>query len=306
MRVLSTEPTLKLEIISRDSPSGGGAPLDSVRSPAEPVEALLSRVFASAGRLPEPALVQQLLLFYRRLYGEPKQEPSFSRQIKRMRGLLEVVDRSLGKTASSRGDGWSAEDATAIPDLENLLQWLGGIPGGQYSGGGGNRSGKPQNESEEGEAFGRYVQRAVSLPDHLLQLYNALAPGGDVHWVTVPLRVLSDVEKGESRIAVDAVLKVGWHLRRRRSEVAVLSVRRNPGELWWFRWSRRTSSGGGGMKLVDAGSDGAGEDCTVDPNLLARLGFTGHTGGVGEAVECDGFELRPVEAVPIPRVDTYG
>ncbi|TVR69766.1 MAG: hypothetical protein EA427_07170 [Spirochaetaceae bacterium] len=316
VRVVSGEPALKLEVISVVKPDTVGTVPGTALTGVEPAEELLSRIFASAGRNPESTMVHHLLSAYTRLYGALDREHSLPRKLKRMRALLELLDRSIEpRTRSTSRRGRVSSGGQGLPGnpeerpMENLLEWFGGSPAGEKRGHGDSHSGRPDEERDDSGDFGRYVRRAASAPDHPLQLYNALAPSGEIHWVVVPLRGTMAGPGGKTEAdepSVEAVLKVGWHVAWRRPVGAVLSVRRDSGTLWWFRWAEKRVGPALTMELVDAGSEGNDRDAPVDPKLLARLGFTGHTGAVEKKLESDGFMLRCERSVPIPRVDTHG
>lgn len=127
------------------------------------------------------------------------------------------------------------------------------------------------------------LRRATANPDHPLQLFNALASAGTLHWIVVPLRASFDRTS-----VVDAVLRVGVQLPEQRPLRAVLDVQAG-------RWLVYFDLSGG---RVDRFTVQAGDSApAVPPELLVRGRDLSHT------YRCDEFAFAPERRRSI---DTYG
>ncbi len=288
VRILRLEPTLQLEILEPGTTTHALVGTGSGRNREDaPVEMLL-RLLNRTGIDPDPDLVARTTALHERLSQGYRRGSRREKRTPLMRGALEAGQRSIDPP-------WD------MPGLESLLGW--------FSGGSGSRD--PSADSDAREEVensisedGAYLRRATEVPDHLLQLYNALAPISDVHWVVIPIRAALGSLQGN---VIDAVLKVGWDHRRRVPREALLSVDRPSGARWWFRW--RLTRGDRGefvVRAAECGSDSADDPVPRGFSPLARMGFPGHTDGVEQTVESDGFALGRLAQVDLPEVDTYG
>lgn len=296
-RVAARGSSLELELVSggERSPVTSHSPGTSQpqASPAvSPVLDALARALAASGIEPESRLVQHVIQLYQQRYGDSRPKESRATILPRMRALLEAADRGLD------------------PD-DALLQCLTGYPPhGDHPGHDTSRDPDDNEDTSESISLETYLNRAVKKPDHLLQLHNALAPSGDVHWIVVPVSATArGVHCGDgSGTAVDAVLKVCYHKERKVPVEAVLSARRPDGDNLWFRWVFRGTENRRGMtvELIDAvvGEDLHGNN--VFYHLLARLGYTGHTGHTNTVLETDGYSLNACRGVKLPGFDVYG
>ncbi len=200
------------------------------------------------------------------------------------RWAVEAADRELGPADAN-------EDM-----VREMIGW--------FDGGDQRRSRDPsrQQESEKGSShlidtqrLRRYCTRRSSRPVHPLQLFNVLRPAtGDYHWIVIPIRGTAGKRDGTS---LDAVLKIALEPATMKPRRALLSVDRDGGR-WWFSW---TVPAGGGTPVLDgAGTEGSTGDPPVD--LLATLGFTGHT----VKVENEGGFPFHGEAGALRGIDHYG
>jgi hypothetical protein len=313
-RVVALKPAVRLEILPAESARFTGQP-PSIPVPRSPpprdllIETLL-RALVSARPAAQPALINHAAGLYRRYYGEPRQDERRRVLLRRARGMLELADRDLEPT---RTDDASREDhgPGRSRQLEHLLYWFAGSTGfdrPEKREDGGRSAGTYERAENTGiTSLADYLCRAVEIPHHLLQLYNSLAPNGEIHWVVVPIRGWREPDPQATGgdacdLPVDAVLKIGWHRGKGVPVEAILSVERKPDDCWWFRWRIERTSKTTTLSLVESG----GERSSVDRELLARLGYTGHTERDVTRVAGDGFALQPVDPAPPGGVDTYG
>lgn len=323
LRVVALKPSVRLELLPAESPGPLRSSLPPTISPQNvlPTPALQSsprdflietllRSLSSARTAAQPALVNHAAVLYRRYFGEPETDRRGRVLLRRARGVLELADRRMEprlERDSPGGDG----DPERSRQLDHLLHW--------FAGGGGVE--ERERREERGRSFGAsrrdentgavslgdYLCRAVETPDHLLQLFNALAPGEAIHWVVVPIRgwkeVRDSVDDDESEAnSLEAVLKIAWHRQKRSPVEAILSVRRSEDDHWWFRWRIDKEGTATTVHLIGSG----GEKSAVNEELLARLGYTGHTGQEEKRVSGDGFTLQPADPAPPGGLDTYG
>jgi hypothetical protein len=134
----------------------------------------------------------------------------------------------------------------------------------------------PEGRSLSGELVDQLkqvLQRSTTVADHPLQLFNAVAGPGEIHWVVVPFFAELETRR------VKVVCRLGYRPERQRVERVVLEI---AGETeYWFRWS--IGRGDGSEATVSVGIDS--RDTVVESTataaetsrLLARLEKTLHT-----------------------------
>ena len=204
------------------------------------------------------------------------------RSVPTARGRFALADANrAGYAAEIQRRGLVAPDGQT--DTWEQLLWAVGISGDRGSRrhprrreSGGDR---PQAEVGGIEA----LRRATANPDDPLQLFNALASPGALHWIVVPLRASFD-----RTAVVDAVLRVGVQLPEQRPLRAVLDVQAG---RWLVYFDL---SGGRADTFTVQASDSAP---AVPPELLAHGRDSSHT------YRCDELAFAPERRRSI---DTYG
>lgn len=226
----------------------------------------------------------------------------------RVQGAIELVSRGIG--TSRRPLSWTARN-----QARDLVCWLSRGKVLPRDGAASRKDvprGRPSRAASRVEAdhpLRPVLHRQVVEPTHALQLFNALPASDDLHWVVVPLRGwLDSLEPApgqgglEDHPSLDALLKVGWHRKKGRPVSAFLSATREDGRSWWFQWDLIPLPGGVSPRLVDLG----GETDAIPQDLLARLGFSGHTGSVKKRYEGGGTAQKRGGEAEQSGIDTYG
>ncbi|POR02819.1 hypothetical protein AU468_06070 [Alkalispirochaeta sphaeroplastigenens] len=320
-RVSALQPAVRLELLPESfspSPSGpaSGTSRDAPGVPPpkakDPLQLLFVSALEESGRVSSPQVQSLSVLassLYRKLFRDsrrPREREGLlpgargpgSGRPARIEGVIEVLSRGIG--SSHRPLRRAARE-----QVRDLVRW--------FSPEGGRAPREEPPRPGGADSLGSLLHRQALEPTHALQLFNALASDQDLHWITVPLRGwLESSPGGASRgeasspaapLSVEAVLKVGWHRKKERPLMAHLAVTRSDGRSWWFRWDLEALPGGFRPHLVALG----GEDASLIPKeLLARPGFSGHTGGGKKCFE-GGTTARNQGARADEReLDTYG
>lgn len=297
-RILATHPRLRLEVVPEKGVTrSGSARLSSaVGDRSEALKNILTHALENSGHGNDETRFRHVVALYRRYFGLPRDGERKKVQLSRARSMVELADRALDRTREDRHD-----------QVSDLVQWFSGT---------GNRRNDGRKEAAHGTSTDtidgpddlvEYLQRATETPDHLLQLFNALRPSGDLHWVIVPIRGWrSNSSSASAQNTVDAVLKIGWLWKEHTPVEALLSVTGESGACWWFRWTIAKKGKSTVVEPQNAWSEDSNAHRPVDVELLARLGFSGHTGDVKQKVECDGFTSSTSKEGKELRIDTYG
>ncbi|MCG8477585.1 MAG: hypothetical protein MI724_00685, partial [Spirochaetales bacterium] len=244
----------------------------------------LVRALVASERHLAPESVHHLTTLFALLTRRADDEPHRPRRRAALaRALVELHDRSI------------AISEPATPAQIDLVRWL---VDGSESGHGDNRGDSQRRESRTRGTAGdlsAYLNRATGTPDHPLQLFNALATTGDLHWIVIPIGATSGSGLSEAR--VEGTLKLAVSRATGAVEGALLTVTSGRGR-WRFSW--RLDNGQPTLYRA-TGDEGAP---SIPEALLARLGVTRHTGRVAHDGD-DGFTIGTIEDGHMG-VDQYG
>lgn len=167
-----------------------------------------------------------------------------------------------------------------------------------------NRRGQKASESET-SSIGAVLTRAVNEADHPLQLLNALAGAGDLHWVVVPIGATYVAQKSAETpsASADATLSVAISRATAAPVAARLDARRSDWDggqgtvrVRWQRGRQQWDLVGAEVVLDD------GRTVSAPDALLARLGLPRHTGDITG----DGAPAADVGGLWVRTVDQYG
>lgn len=273
LRLAALSPQIQFQLMTRFGTEISGRDVEFFLTqngvPVSLESIILAQMIVTSQRVLTPERIRAALRLWSRIGSDKALDDRTARLV------VELADRGILDPDDDQSFG--------------LLAYLSSLYGERGSGFDTGDSSTDDAQKRDSE-IGSYLKRSTAEPDNILQLANAIAPSGDLHWVHIPIAA----QRGGTR--VDAVLRVAWNVHRRRADRAVLVASTVDGEKMWFQINLPSG------ELFDVAY--SGELAAEMRNLLTKTIASLHSSVEPRTMEGDGFDLeKPL--IPPGSLDSY-